>query len=538
MRILVGTYEIGRFIYDLADGLEALGHEVDTALVARNPQHPDLDYDYLFDQNTCFNRTIELQNNPLPTFLTAPSELRLIRSLLTHYDLYIFQFAHSIFPGNQDLPILKQLGKKIICIYSGSDIRHWSSAEPVAESYGYKIPSMYRSDPYANLDVRTRNLRMGERYADAVISVPFQSEAALRPYYDHKIPVNLSLYTCNIPDRRIPVLVHAPSRRGFKGTQRFLDALHRLEEEGVEFELRLLEGVPNQTVIRGLNEADVVLDQLNSPHYAMLALEGMATGCAVVGGAHPRYTPFHADAPVWHTTRDTVYERLKQLLTDRSLRTRLAEEGRSYVEAHHDHVHVASKVLSTLTRKDFDYYPTFYANEYQIPDGYSIDESNRKLSTEIVQRWGLPESTTPTSLIDRGLIEDDFLDPVRPILNYPPIHTGIREEIWGWSPSLCTAEAPNIEEPARCLIHSVLQALQSMETREDHSSFVGKTVDYCNQHPCALDNTNVTTAIARLAIEVNQPKLAISMLKNTLERDKSHAEARRVLAVLLGGTDE
>ena len=49
MRILVGTHEIGRQLYDLADGFRKLGHHVDTVMAFRNPYLPELRYDYVFD---------------------------------------------------------------------------------------------------------------------------------------------------------------------------------------------------------------------------------------------------------------------------------------------------------------------------------------------------------------------------------------------------------------------------------------------------------------------------------------------------------
>ncbi|MFQ5571599.1 MAG: hypothetical protein ACE5G0_18110, partial [Rhodothermales bacterium] len=233
MRILVGTFEICRQLYDMADGFRKLGHEVDTVVTCYNPFYKDLTYTYLIDQSKLYQQLVDLVKRPVPTFLSLPDDLVGLRHFLTHYDVYVFQFAHSLLPANRDFPLLKQQGKKIISVFNGSDVRHWSAAEPVADAFGYTIPEMCREEPYCRLNDRLSNLRMAERYADAIFSLPFQSELAVRPYWHFYLLANLSLYEHRIPARDVPVLVHAPSRRKFKGTDRFLAVLDQLREEGV-----------------------------------------------------------------------------------------------------------------------------------------------------------------------------------------------------------------------------------------------------------------------------------------------------------------
>ncbi|MEX1055624.1 MAG: hypothetical protein WED81_06310, partial [Rhodothermales bacterium] len=219
MRILVGTFEIGRMVHDLAEGFRRLGHHVDTVMAAVNPYFRDLHYNYGFSQTELGEVVSSLKEKP---HLKDSKPMRVLNLLLSDYDVYVFIFASSLLPDNLDFPLLKSRGKKIISLFNGSDVRHWSAAEPVAEAYGYRIPSMCRTAPFNNLKVRLGNIRRAERFADAVFSLPFQSELAIRPYHHILLPVDLSLYEENIPARDVPVLVHAPSRRNFKGTEIFL----------------------------------------------------------------------------------------------------------------------------------------------------------------------------------------------------------------------------------------------------------------------------------------------------------------------------
>jgi hypothetical protein len=61
-----------------------------------------------------------------------------------------------------------------------------------------------------------------------------------------------------------------------------------------------------------------------------------------------------------NVTRDTLANQLRNVIVDRELRRRLAEAGRPYVEAHHDHVKIAREILHWLERggiKEYDFTP-------------------------------------------------------------------------------------------------------------------------------------------------------------------------------------
>lgn len=433
MRILVGTFEIGRHMYDLAAGLRALGHEVDTVAYYRNPQHPDLEYTHVLPSTFLSHVLTELQSHPVDTLLRHGDQLALVRKLLTDYDLYVFQFASSLLPGNADLPLLKQLGKQVACIFLGSEIRHWSGAEPVAGAYGMTAPDMLHDEPYTHLTTRLSNLRMAERYADAVFSVPFQSELAIRPYWNVELPVDLSLYEASIVDRQVPHIVHAPTRRSFKGTDAVLDALDRLRDEGERFELRLLEGVPNREVLSALTDADILIDELHAPHYGMLSLEAMASGCAIIGGNNPDYVPLMRASPVIHASAHTIYDQVKALLHDTGRRRALAEQGLAYVHARHGHATVAARLLEKLDlHAAFEYYPTFYATGYELPDGETLHPRLAELTSEIFLRHGLPADADPNRLVALGLADAQLRE--QPLVHWQPLVSNVKQEIWGWSP--------------------------------------------------------------------------------------------------------
>jgi hypothetical protein len=225
-KVLVGTCEIGRMVCDMTDGLRRLGYQVDSIVSFPSIFEKSLLYtvsDYSQGQHTLL--LDQLIRSPFETFLLKNDALQTLYKLFTDYDLYIFQFGESLLSNNLDLPILKSLGKKIISIFNGDDARHWSAAQPVYEKLGTYLPDLYLEEPKKTNDRafdRIRRIRWAEAYADLVFSDVNFSSLFIRPYHQRFMPIILENYSFHIPDRAIPLIVHAPSVRGVKGTDKII----------------------------------------------------------------------------------------------------------------------------------------------------------------------------------------------------------------------------------------------------------------------------------------------------------------------------
>ncbi len=162
------------------------------------------------------------------------------------------------------------------------------------------------------------------------------------------IVVNTDEWTC--PDRRnghdgtngAVTIAHTPNHRDLKGTEFILDAVSTLQEEGLNIELVLLEGVPNERVRTALQTADILVDQLILLAYALSAIEGMASGLPVLANldndlytrVYRRYS-FLDECPILSTTPETVTDHLRTLVTHPELRNQLGTAGRHYAEKYH-----------------------------------------------------------------------------------------------------------------------------------------------------------------------------------------------------------
>jgi hypothetical protein len=95
------------------------------------------------------------------------------------------------------------------------------------------------------------------------------------------------------------------------------------------------------------------------------------------------------------------------LLTNPALRLDLARRGRPYVERYHDHVVVSRNMLNYLLAPSIDSYqyrPTFFASKYRLPEGLRLPSYLKRLTAQVVQRYGLPEGITPEDLAAHGLL--------------------------------------------------------------------------------------------------------------------------------------
>ena len=144
------------------------------------------------------------------------------------------------------------------------------------------------------------------------------------------------------PERRVqndvPVIVHAPNHRHFKGTHHLIRAVEELRAEGVSVELDLVEGVSNQEALSRYADADLIADQFLAGAYALFAIEGMALGKPVVSYLNGRFRQWHPEweeCPIVSANPEELKDVLRRLVVDRGLREELGEQGPAYVSKYH-----------------------------------------------------------------------------------------------------------------------------------------------------------------------------------------------------------
>lgn len=227
--------------------------------------------------------------------------------------------------------------------YSRSNFRH-SIAEYVDEGY-------YTPETDA---LKRRMIRRMSRYCAQVYAVNpdlmhvLGAGARFIPYSHISLDEWSPVYTQL--ERRPLRIGHAPSHRKVKGTDLILEALEQLATEGYEYELVLVEGLPNDQARRKYEQIDVLIDQLHAGWYGGLAVEAMALGKPVMVYIREEDLQFippemKAELPVLRVAMDTVKDDLRRLMQmPRDDLFALAQRSRRYVERWHDPLRIAGEI--------------------------------------------------------------------------------------------------------------------------------------------------------------------------------------------------
>lgn len=136
------------------------------------------------------------------------------------------------------------------------------------------------------------------------------------------------------PKRDRPLRIgHFPNHGYFKGTQYLLDAIAKLQGEGLEIELELISGRPHSEIVDAMRSLDVLVDQLISGCFGLTAVEGMALAKPVISCLRDEIeVADRGRCPIIVADPETIVNVLRSVATsDRHLLHGIGVSSRSYV---------------------------------------------------------------------------------------------------------------------------------------------------------------------------------------------------------------
>jgi hypothetical protein len=307
---------------------------------------------------------------------------KLLWRAIRYFDLIHFNFGSSIFPSRipinshenatrkrwlrkvyniyaqifelRDLPLLKKLKKGIVVTYQGDDARQGDFCrKKFAITFANEVGPEYYS---AKKDFRTRwKIRAFARYADRIY--------ALNPDLLHVLPPRaqfLPYAQVDLQDWRPktdspdpsnpPLVIHAPSHQGAKGTKYVLEAVSRLQAEKIPFQFKMVESLSNTEAREIYEQADLLIDQVLAGWYGGLSVELMALGKPVIcylRESDLKFIPekMKHDIPIINAHPGTIYQVLKEYLTTRRIELpQIGRKGRVYVENWHNPLKIAARL--------------------------------------------------------------------------------------------------------------------------------------------------------------------------------------------------
>jgi glycosyltransferase involved in cell wall biosynthesis len=308
----------------------------------------------------------------------------LLRRALRRFDVIHFNFGRTMMPDrtfespNQgwvgrtlrrlyaglfelaDVGWLKRMGKSLFVTFQGDDLRQGGFCEKhFGPAFMRGLPAGYYS-PETDARKQWRAARLAKR-ADGLYAV--------NPDLMHLLPESAKFLRYGNVDPREwtyvspppaadegPLVLHAPTHRGVKGTRFVLDAIDKLKAEGVKFRFQLVEGLPRAEARRLFEQADLLIDQLWLGWYGGLSVELMALGRPVICNIREdglKFLPpdMAGELPIIRAEPETLATVLREWLANRrSELARRGEESRRYVEKWHDPREVARGLLADYAR--------------------------------------------------------------------------------------------------------------------------------------------------------------------------------------------
>lgn len=138
----------------------------------------------------------------------------------------------------------------------------------------------------------------------------------------------------------VPIVAHAPSRAGLKGSEVADAVLGGLHRDGV-IDYRRLAGVDHSEMGAVYREADIVVDSLRMGGYGVAACEAMAAGRLVLSYVNERSrTTVEAtlgeQPPIWPADAASLEGAVRAVLADRDAARAFAARGPAFVRRLHD----------------------------------------------------------------------------------------------------------------------------------------------------------------------------------------------------------
>ena len=284
-------------------------------------------------------------------FQTEAYELiKVLEKFIDYYDIFHFHNGYSIIEDYRDISMIKKAGKKMIMHHRGNDVRFEALAK---RGKNYTNPYVNTAN-YLSDEMISRNLSFFAETMDAAIVQDYELYHYVIDYYRAKgkpvyvLPrlINNKMIQPSYPkiDSKAPIIVHAPTHRGFKGSDIIEATINRLKQEKHLVYINI-EGKSHKEALKYYQQADIVIDQILCGAYGNVSVEAMAMGKAVICYIRPDLMNMYPSTlPIVSANPDNLYDQLKRLIEDPKKCHRLGQEGVKYVEKYHE----GSKVIKEL----------------------------------------------------------------------------------------------------------------------------------------------------------------------------------------------
>ncbi|MFQ5705873.1 MAG: glycosyltransferase [bacterium] len=238
-----------------------------------------------------------------------------------NFDIYQLDGGLEFFRNGQTIKKLKALHKKVICCYTGSDLR--------------------TRGVLPNVDALT----------DLNVTLEFDHLKLHEKIHHVFFPFDVSRYELRAEPEGATIRIgHAPTNRAAKGSEVIISAIQELQSE-FSVDLELIENLPHEEALKRKARCHIFVDQIGMLGYGINSLEALAMGIPTCSCLAPGFEKEYSDHPFIVIDASNIKARLRELVRSRELRQAKGSQGRHWVQTHHDSLKVVQKIhaLAGLT---------------------------------------------------------------------------------------------------------------------------------------------------------------------------------------------
>ncbi|MBL7094215.1 glycosyltransferase [candidate division KSB1 bacterium] len=237
---------------------------------------------------------------------------------IDQFDVIQLDGGIGFYRNGRDILELKRKGKKIICCYTGSDLRVRGV-----------IPQI-------------------DAVSDLNVSVEFD-HLSLHPKINHVFfPFDASNFklVASKKDGKIHI-GHSPTNRAAKGSDVIIPVVKELEKK-YPAKLVLIENLPYKQALELKAQCHIFIDQLGDLGYGISGLESLAMGIPTCSCLAHGFDEKYPDNPFVVVDETNLEQRLVQLIKNKELRYKKGAEGREWVKQFHDPIKVVQQIRKLL----------------------------------------------------------------------------------------------------------------------------------------------------------------------------------------------
>jgi glycosyltransferase involved in cell wall biosynthesis len=270
--------------------------------------------------------------------------------LYPRYQIVHSHFLRMIGTGFWELKYLKMMGKKVVFLFGGDDIRkkeinlQLNPELNCCQECDY--PEDYCDDPRKDLLGD-----LAKRYGDLfLVTTPdlndFFPEAIHFPFFLPELPDKkpTSLGEKGTLKNTFRIM-HVTNHEGIDGTRYIVEAVNKLKEKGYSIELIMPRKVPFQEILSLYPQVDLTIGKLRMGYYANAQIESMYFGIPTMCYIRESFLKKIPDCPIINVRPENLYEKLKYCLDHPDEMVARGRRGLEFVRKYHSGDLLAKRLI-------------------------------------------------------------------------------------------------------------------------------------------------------------------------------------------------